>query len=370
MHLTWQIQQISDGDLSQEVHFSGDFSASINKLIGSLKEKERLDALNKENERLFQTIFDASPDGMVITDLEGNVQVISSDGKQMFQLTEADIQAGLNIFDFVVAEDRQRARTQITDLFTGRSHGASEYRVARKDGTVFWSESNARLLLDGKGQPKGLFVIIRDSTRRKKDEEALQQYAKELKGLNERLELISITDALTGVFNRRQFNYQVEQEVTRAQRFGSIFALVMFDIDHFRNFNNHYGHLAGDSVLYEVAQEARRSMRKVDLLFRYGGEEFAVLIPGTRLEAVVAVTERLRERIRALKVLFHGKELPEITVSFGIVSSIGNELDPAHLIECADKAMYQAKADGRNCTRIFQNGLVSAAPLSGVAVED
>jgi diguanylate cyclase (GGDEF)-like protein/PAS domain S-box-containing protein len=364
LHLTWQIQQIADGDYEQEVHFSGDFSEAINKLIASLKEKERLDALNKENERLFQTIFDTSPDGMLITDLAGNIQVISNFGEQILGITEADVQVGVfNLFDFVVEDDRQRAFSMISDLSQGRSQGFGAYRVRRKDGQVFWFESSAQLLYGEDGQPKGLFVISRDITRRKEDEEQLHAYATELKALNEKLELISITDALTEVYNRRQFNHQIEQEVLRAQRFGSMFSLALFDIDHFRNFNNQYGHLAGDRVLHEVAQEAKRSIRKVDILFRFGGEEFAMIFPETDLAVVTTITERLRGKIKSLAVSFHDQVLPAITISFGIVCSQGHELSSSYLIEAADKALYQAKADGRDCARIFQNGGVVHPPM-------
>jgi PAS domain S-box-containing protein len=184
LHLTWQIQQIAQGDYDQKVSFSGDFSDAINKMVESLREKQRLEDLNKENEHFFNTIFDILPDGVLISDLKGMVQYISNSGKAMFGLNDDDIKNGINFFSFVSEKDKERALKNNADRLKGKYSGFSEYRVVHKNGTEFWNESNANILYDSSGNPKGLIVVFRDITKRKENEEKLERYTEELKELN------------------------------------------------------------------------------------------------------------------------------------------------------------------------------------------
>ncbi len=192
----------------------------------------------------------------------------------------------------------------------------------------------------------------------RENEIKLQKYADELADLNHKLTKLSITDALTGALNRRQFDVQMEHELQRSQRFGKTFSLVMFDIDHFKQFNDYYGHQAGDQVLINICQFVKTEIRKTDRLYRYGGEEFTLILPETDLRNASFLTEKLRKQIAQNNVEYQGNSLPRITASFGVASYSQQIQEPAHLIHAADKALYHAKNSGRNCVKLFEDNLV------------
>jgi len=192
----------------------------------------------------------------------------------------------------------------------------------------------------------------------RENEIKLQKYADELADLNNKLTKLSITDALTGTLNRRQFDVQMEHELQRSQRFGKTFSLVMFDIDHFKQFNDCYGHQAGDQVLISISQFVKTEIRQTDRLYRYGGEEFTIILPETDLRNASFLTEKLRKHIAKNNVEYQGNSLPCITASFGVASYSQQIQEPAHLIHAADKALYHAKNSGRNCVKLFEDNFV------------
>nr|WP_321241592.1 GGDEF domain-containing protein [uncultured Tolumonas sp.] len=192
----------------------------------------------------------------------------------------------------------------------------------------------------------------------RENEIKLQKYADELAELNDKLTKLSITDALTGALNRRQFDVQMEHELQRSQRFGKTFSLVMFDIDHFKQFNDNYGHQAGDQVLINISQFVKTEIRQTDRLYRYGGEEFTIILPETDIRNASFLTEKLRKQIAQTNMDYQGNSLPRITASFGVASYSQQIQEPAHLIHAADKALYHAKNSGRNCVKLFEDNLV------------
>lgn len=156
----------------------------------------------------------------------------------------------------------------------------------------------------------------------------------------------AITDALTGVFNRRGLFQQGEFELRRARRINRPFCAMIFDIDHFKRINDHYGHKVGDEVLQKLAERCQNTSRTVDLISRYGGEEFVILLPETNLESAARVAERLRQSIMNEPFKTNAGAL-RLTVSLGIAEA--KETDSLHtLIERADVALYKAKNAGRN----------------------
>jgi len=159
----------------------------------------------------------------------------------------------------------------------------------------------------------------------------------------EQLEQAASTDRLTGAWNRRRFEEAVLPEIALAHRRRDSLALIMFDLDHFKRVNDTFGHGAGDRVLVETAQLVRLHLRASDALVRWGGEEFLVLAPATRLEGALALAEKLRAALAA----FHFPDVGRVTMSLGVAEySLGEGL--AAWIERADKALYSAKAEGRN----------------------
>ena len=164
------------------------------------------------------------------------------------------------------------------------------------------------------------------------------------------LESLSRTDALTGAGNRRAFDEALAQEVSRAKRHGQALGLVMLDIDHFKRVNDTHGHQGGDQVLHAVAVTLRATLREGDLLYRYGGEEFAVLLPYAPASGAMAAAERMLREIAARPIRVGNTDL-RVTASAGVTSVTGADLDGSRLVSRADAALYEAKKAGRNCVR-------------------
>lgn len=160
---------------------------------------------------------------------------------------------------------------------------------------------------------------------------------------------LAITDGLTGLYNHRYFQEQLAKEVLRAQRYSSPLSLIMGDVDHFKNFNDNYGHLQGDNVLQQVATILKAETRQTDVVARYGGDEFMVILPNAEKADAFRVAENIRNRIRT--ELNSGQEyslLSAVTISFGIASFPMDALTPMGLIQKADESLYGAKNGGRD----------------------
>ena len=158
---------------------------------------------------------------------------------------------------------------------------------------------------------------------------------------------MSVTDPLTGLYNRRHFEDNLEREFLRAVRYDNNLSFAIIDVDFFKKVNDTYGHSCGDYVLKEVAYLIFQTFRKTDMVFRYGGEEFAVIITETPIEKAVIPLERLRKSISEYPFSYNGTKI-KVTVSIG-VSEVNKQTESVHqLFENADKALYKAKENGRN----------------------
>lgn len=161
----------------------------------------------------------------------------------------------------------------------------------------------------------------------------------------EKVRQLAFRDGLTGMYNRRVFEERIIAEVTRAERYGGNVAILMLDIDHFKQVNDEFGHLLGDEVLKQAASIFTRQLRKVDFVCRFGGEEFAIILPSSTLESAAAVAEKLRRAFHAHE--FSGIPRP-VTISIGVAAFPEHGARRNTLVQAADKALYQAKQDGRN----------------------
>jgi diguanylate cyclase (GGDEF)-like protein/PAS domain S-box-containing protein len=166
--------------------------------------------------------------------------------------------------------------------------------------------------------------------------------------LREALRTQSVRDALTGLYNRRYLEEVMERELRRAARAAQSLGLLMIDLDHFKNFNDTYGHEAGDAVLRETAASLAKGIRAEDFVCRFGGEEFVVILPTADLEVSRARGERLRSKLRELTILYQGKSMGMITISVGVAVFPEHGLSPKELMAAADAALYEAKRRGRD----------------------
>lgn len=168
--------------------------------------------------------------------------------------------------------------------------------------------------------------------------------------LFEQVQEQAITDELTGLDNRRHFNLLIDKEIKRAQRYEHQLSLIMFDIDDFKDVNDQYGHLVGDFILKEIAAKTRECLRKTDAPFRYGGEEFIVILPESREDSALKIAERIRKTIEDAQFEYNGVT-HKITVSLGVCQLASDNPDAESFIAAVDKALYLAKNAGKNCVR-------------------
>lgn len=225
----------------------------------------------------------------------------------------------------------------------GSDHEA-DYRALRADGSYVWIRDVVHVMRTPEGEVEALVGFMFDISERKRNEEHVLQLQREL-------EELSFKDGLTGVANRRMFDTVLEREWASARRAGKPLSLIMLDIDFFKEYNDRYGHLAGDDCLRQVATALNdAALRPRDFLARFGGEEFVLILPETDTAAALTVAERLRSVVQQLGLPHEGSAAAAcITISLGVGTTqpeTGDE--PQAFLDRVDRLMYRAKEAGRN----------------------
>lgn len=241
-------------------------------------------------------------------------------------------------------EDRERVvNFCVTQSQSGVDHEA-DYRALTRDNGYVWIRDVVHVVRNAQGEVEALIGFMFDISERKKTEERLLT-------LQSELEALSFKDGLTNIANRRRFNASLEQEWETARSHGQPLSLLMIDIDYFKQYNDLYGHLRGDQCLVEVAQTLSLALdRPRDLVARFGGEEFVVLLPGADAEMAWKVAERCRRRIDK-QAIIHALSPHEhrLTVSIGVGTVVPTEPSKSAVFaETIDQQLYAAKRNGRN----------------------
>jgi diguanylate cyclase (GGDEF)-like protein/PAS domain S-box-containing protein len=224
-------------------------------------------------------------------------------------------------------------------------------RNYRRDGTMFWNELSISPVYNEDNEVTHFIGIQKDITTRVEAEIQLQEKQKELEEANSKLQDMAIKDGLTGIYNRRYFNDQIDVEWNRALREKSIFTVFMIDIDDFKQYNDHYGHKAGDVCIQKIATSIQSHFNRAsDLVARYGGEEFIVIVTGVDSKKAFDRAEKLREYIEQLYIPHSESSTGDkVTISIGMVSRVADTTKiPYQLVESADEALYKAKSLGKN----------------------
>lgn len=216
--------------------------------------------------------------------------------------------------------------------------------LLRKDGKTHWFLVSAKPILDESGKFDGSFAMLTDINDRKEMELLLAE-------TNRQLVELSNKDSLTGIANRRLFDTTLEHEYLRLKRSNSKLSIILIDIDHFKEYNDYYGHVMGDECLRKIGKALEESInRSVDLAARYGGEEFACILPDTGLEGAVKVAERIKKNIENLKIEHKKSPVSEyVTASYGVATvKYSPEITIKDILKTADELLYRAKDLGRN----------------------
>ncbi|MEZ4647242.1 MAG: diguanylate cyclase [Candidatus Eisenbacteria bacterium] len=231
----------------------------------------------------------------------------------------------------------KREKGQIHHVFEGGSFEDSPW----SDGTHFFLVSS-HCIRNRDGVVVGAVSTAVDVTQQRRAELLIERQKQDLVELNGRLQALAVTDGLTGIPNHRAFQERL-QKLTEQANVGLGFSLAMVDVDHFKHFNDTYGHQAGDEVLRKTAECLIGNLRGSDFVARYGGEEFAILFRGIGEESAAQLCDRLRARIEAIETPYS-----KITASFGVAAWGSASTDAEDLIVAADQALYCAKRGGRN----------------------
>ena len=227
--------------------------AHIVSVVHDITKSKQIEEAIRESEELYRSILNASPDDITITDLQGFIHVISPAAKKMFGYEpEYDLFLGSQLLDYIIPEDRERAKSNIIRMLKGDYAGPNEYHGVRKDGSIFDIEVNSGSILGVNGLAAKMVFIVRDITDRKQNELQIQQLVQQLEIEKKAAQLNANTDSLTGLASRRYFDELLNFEFYRLKRSGSPMSLIMLDVDYFKDYNDTYGHLAGDDCLRQI----------------------------------------------------------------------------------------------------------------------
>jgi diguanylate cyclase (GGDEF)-like protein/PAS domain S-box-containing protein len=252
-------------------------------------------------------------------------------------------------------QDRDQPAIKIIhDALAAGEYCLAVLRNYRKDGTMFWNELSISPIHDQTGVVTNFIGIQKDISARVTIEQQLRDNNQSLQSIRGKLEQLATLDGLTGIYNRRFFDVQMDIQWRIARRSKDPLTLIIVDIDYFKQFNDRYGHQAGDEAIKQVARCLNTSFsRASDFVARYGGEEFVVLATGMTVPQVGAFTQGLCQRVRELRIPHVDSPSGYLTISAGFsVRACEPEDVPSAILERADKALYQAKRLGRNqCVR-------------------
>jgi len=259
------------------------------------------------------------------SDINANITSVSKAFEKLTGYSEKEL-IGKNHNLFRDPKTPNTFYKEMWDTLEKNGQFKGELKNYTKNKDVYWTSVTINPMFDKEGIKIGYAAYRENITNTKK------------------LEYISTHDTLTNIYNREYFDKNLESKIKSALRYGNQFSLIILDIDHFKNVNDTYGHNIGDTVLIEIADILKNNIREDDIAARWGGEEFAILLPHTEIEGTYLLAEKLRICIENSTII----EKEQITASFGVGIYTNNE-SKTTFFEKVDNALYSAKDNGRNC---------------------
>jgi diguanylate cyclase (GGDEF)-like protein len=323
-----------------------------------------------------RSAFDVFSGGVMIIDPACRLMMVNSAlrnwmGGEADQALSSRAVETLDWFKSALSPDRN-LHPWVQAMASGVAAQGAQLEFKLASGEPLRAVVNASPILDGTRKLRGCLVTFENVTplhnlnlQLVKSMAELEESKREVEKKNDALQELATRDPLTGCLNRRALFSRLERLFLEAREKGHPLCCIMSDIDHFKQFNDRHGHAVGDQVLQAVTRSLGSALREVDLLARYGGEEFCIVLPDADLEQACAVAERLRTDVqgRAGQSIRSTSGL-EVTSSFGVSVIDDGIVDPAQLIDRADKALYAAKEAGRNCVMTYQASALDDAALA------
>lgn len=308
------------------------------RLIAQIRRRRQAELVLARSEAQFRMLAEHASDMVSRVGADGLRRYASPAAKRLLGIDPAEL-VGRRPEENFHPEDRPEFEALVASLRQGQEQGGLTYRARRLDGSEIWIESTLRLVRDPEtGAADGYVGISRDVTVSK--------------AMEAKLAALAATDGLTGIANRRHFDEELFMAWRHAARNGQWLAVLLLDVDHFKGFNDRYGHPAGDDCLRTVASVIAAAIRRPrDLAARYGGEEFAVILPSTDLAGALDMAEQIRAAIQAAAIGYAANTAGVVTASIGVAAvapGARTMLETSLLVGAADLALYEAKRTGRN----------------------
>jgi diguanylate cyclase (GGDEF)-like protein/PAS domain S-box-containing protein len=304
-----------------------------------ITDRKQVEEALRESEERYRTLVENATDLVFRTDNTGRLTFVNPATLRITGYEEKEI-IGKQYTIVIRPDMRDEAMKFFGRQFVKRIQNTySEYPMLTKNGQDVWFGQNTQLIVED-DNVTGFQVVARDITERKRIEEALQESEKRYREL-------SIVDGLTQLYNSRHFYFQLKIELDRSNRYGQPLTLLLLDLDDFKAFNDAYGHVEGDQVLMRLGQVVKRCLRETDFAFRYGGEEFTILLPMTTNADGAVTAERIRTEFKKETFSSEMGQDVHVTVSIGIAQYKPQEEMKA-FVHRVDQLMYQGKKKGKD----------------------
>ena len=306
-----------------------------------ISERKRAEKELSDSEKKYRTMLENIQDGYYEVDLLGNLTFVNPSLSRILGYSKEEL-IGMNNRQYMDEENAKKVFRAFNMVYKTKAPTSHfDWELIRKDQTKAFVGCSVSLIKDSFDKPIGFRGVVRDITYRKKAEEALQNSERRYREL-------SIIDDLTQLYNSRYFYHQLKMETDRANRYKEHpLALLLLDLDDFKQFNDAYGHVEGDQVLSRLGQVVKRCLRQTDSAYRYGGEEFTILLPVTTSNDAVITAERIRAEFKKEKFAPAPGKSVHVTVSIGLGQYKPQE-DMKVFVHRIDQLMYQAKKKGKD----------------------